>query len=45
MKVSSLKEQLNNITSGDFVELLARDFELINIQQKDEEIKNTNALQ
>ena len=29
-------EQLNNTTPGDFVELLAKDFELINVQQNDE---------
>ena len=39
------KEQLNNTTPGDFVELLAKDFELINVQKNDEEITNTNTAQ
>ena len=36
------KEQINNTTPGDFVELLAKDFELINVQKNDAEIRNMN---
>ena len=39
------KEQLNNPTPSDFLELLAKDFELINVQKNDEEITNTNTAQ
>ena len=36
------KEQINNTTAGDFVELLAKDFALINVRKNDDEIRTTN---